>query len=187
MGILKYEEQLQKIFTNVNDWLKFAEAKNFGLLSFNAAIVFGFTQTTFQDGSLIQKAGFYVFAPFALFSFLAALIPLFPIISKIEKGTYAKGWINNFCNWIDKEEKFENIHFYGFLKDIEEPEFETKFLSKINATDTFTQFEKELASQILYNSRITWLKYQLFKIGAFLFLAGAILFIIALPIFKFLN
>lgn len=187
MATLKHEEQLQKIFTNVNEWLKFAEAKNFGLLSLNAAIVFGFTQTTFQDGSIIQKAGFYVFAPFALFSFLAALISLFPIVSKIEKGAYAKSWINKFCNWIDKEEKFENIHFYGFLKDIEEPEFETKYLNKINSTDTFTQFEKELATQILYNSRITWLKYQLFKIGAFFFLAGAILFVIALPILKIFS
>ena len=28
----KHEEQLQSIFNNVNEWLKFAEAKNFGLL-----------------------------------------------------------------------------------------------------------------------------------------------------------
>jgi len=187
MSTLKHEEQLQKIFANVNEWLKFAEAKNFGLLSLNAAIVFGFTQTTFQDDSIIQKAGFYVFAPFALFSFLAALISLFPIVSKIEKGAYAKSWINKFCNWIDEEKKFENIHFYGFLKDIEETEFETKFLIKISSKDAFTQFERELSTQILYNSRITWLKYQLFKIGAFFFLVGAILFVVALPIFKFFS
>ena len=30
----KHEEQLQSIFNNVNEWLKFAEAKNFGLLTF---------------------------------------------------------------------------------------------------------------------------------------------------------
>ncbi len=186
MATTTHEEQLQKIFTNVNEWLKFAEAKNFGLLSLNAAIVFGFTQTTFQDGSIIQKAGFYVFAPFALFSFLAALISLFPIVSKIEKRAYAKSWINKFCNWIDTEAKFENIHFYGYLKDIDESEFESKFLSKINVAVPFIQYETELATQILYNSRITWLKYQLFKIGAFFFLAGTILFIPAMIILKLL-
>ncbi len=186
MGTLKYEDQLQKIFTNVNEWLKFAEAKNFGLLSLNVAIVFGFTQTTFPDGSFIQKAGYIVFYPFALCSFFVTLISLFPIVSKIEKGAYAKSWINSFCNWIEKETKFENIHFYGFLKDIEESEFETKFLNKISASDSFSQFEKELVTQILYNSRITWLKYQLFKIGAFFFFTGIVLLVIALPICRFL-
>ena len=38
MATSTHEEQLYKIFNNVNDWLKFAEAKNFGLLSINAAI-----------------------------------------------------------------------------------------------------------------------------------------------------
>ncbi len=180
-----HEDQLYKIFGNVNDWLKFAEAKNFGLLSLNAAIVFGFTQTNFSDGSVICKAGFYVFSPFAIFSFFAALISLFPILSQIEKGSYAKSWINTFCNFIDKERGFENILFYGYLKGIDEAKFEVKYLEKIGSTQMFTQFEKELSTQILYNSRITWLKYQLFKIGAFLFLFGVIVFLLALPLFKF--
>ncbi len=184
MVTLKHEEQLQKIFTNVNDWLKFAEAKNFGLLTLNAAIVFGFSQTNFAENSVIEKAGYYVFSPFTTLSFLSCLISLFPIVSRIDKGSYTKSWINKFCNWIDEEKEFENIHFYGYLKGIDESEFETKFLGKINSSDALSQYEKELATQILYNSRITWLKYQLFKIGAFLFLVGSVLFVIALPFFK---
>lgn len=187
MATTTHEEQLQKIFTNVNEWLKFAEAKNFGLLSLNAAIVFGFSQTNFDEGSIIAKTGFYFFSPFALLSFLSTIISLFPIVSRIEKGAYAKSWINKFSNWIDTEAKFENIHFYGYLKDIDESEFESKFLSKINVAVPFIQYETELATQILYNSRITWLKYQLFKIGAFFFLAGTILFIPAMIIIKLLS
>jgi len=186
MSTLKHEELLQKIFANVNDWLKFAEAKNFGLLSLNAAIVFGFTQTNFQTGSIIAKAGFYVFSPFAIFSFLCALLSLFPILSKIEDGASVKSWIINFSNFIDKETSFVNIHFYGYLKGINETEFETNYLASINSTHAFTQFEKDLATQILYNSRITWLKYQLFKIGTFIFMIGIIAFIVALPVFKYL-
>ena len=83
MATTTHEEQLQKIFTNVNDWLKFAEAKNFGLLSLNAAIVFGFTQTNFEEGSIIANTGFYVFSPFAILSFSTTLISLFPIVSRI--------------------------------------------------------------------------------------------------------
>lgn len=80
------EEHLYKIFDNVNDWLKFGEAKNLGLITFDAAIVFGFTQITFSEGSIIKLAGYYIFIPFALLSFVDCAIALFPILSKIEKG-----------------------------------------------------------------------------------------------------
>jgi hypothetical protein len=184
MSDLKHEEQLRKVFSNVNDWLKFAEAKNLGLLTLNAALVFGFAKVNSIDSSAIAKSSLYVFTPCAIFSFLIALISLFPIVSKIEKGKYTKSWINKFSQFIDVEEEFENIHYYGYLKNIDEDKFESDFLSKINSNESFTKYEKELATQILYNSRITWLKYQLFKIGAFLFLVGIILFLIVLPIFK---
>ena len=40
----KNEERLQKIFTNVTDWLKFAETKNSMLIAFNGASIFGFVK-----------------------------------------------------------------------------------------------------------------------------------------------
>jgi hypothetical protein len=193
MATLKHEEQLQKIFTNVNEWLKFAEAKNFGLLSLNAAIVFGFTQTNFKEGSIIEMAGYYVFFPFTILSFLPCLISLFPIVSKIERKTKDKKdkkikiFIKIFSNWIDKEESFENIHFFGYLKDIDESTLEAKLQLKTGVTHTFSDYEKELGTQILYNSRITWLKYQFFKMGAFFFLVGIVLFSISLFLFKIFS
>ena len=93
--------------------------------------------------------------------------------------------LDKLSNLIDEEKSFENIHYFGYLRTLDEANFETKFLTKINSTDIFTQYEKELTKQILYNSRITWLKYQLFKIGAFIFLFALILSIIALPILQF--
>ncbi|HEX8334876.1 MAG TPA: hypothetical protein VF622_19785 [Segetibacter sp.] len=184
MAHLKYDEQLQKLFANVNDWLRFAEAKNFGLLSLNAAIVFGFTQTNFAEGSSIAKAGFYVFTPFAVISFFITLISLIPILSEIERTSRVKEWITKISALFGRERKFENIHYYGYLKDIDVAEFENKFLSKSGSTDPFTLFESELGTQILYNSRITWLKYQLFKIAASLFLLGFLAFLISVPIFE---
>ena len=169
------EETLYKIFNNVNEWLKFGEAKNFGLLSLNAAIMFGFSQTTFDSNSLVKIIGYYVFAPFALLSSLLSLISLFPILSTIEKGSAIKGVLARLCNLIDKETSFENIHFYGYLRNIDENEFIAKFQLKTNSTLAFNKFEEELVVQILYNSRITWLKYQFFKLSAFLSLLGILL------------
>lgn len=180
MAKLEHEEQLNSIFVNVNEWLKFAEVKNFGLLTLNAAIVFGLIQIEFCENSIYQKIILIVFGIFSFFSFLFSLISVFPIVSKVGKNKYSKTFINKFSNWIDKEELFENIHFYGYLRSINKSEFETKFLAKVNSTVSFTTFEKEMVEQILFNSRISWLKYQLFKIAAFIFLMGMLLTIAVL-------
>jgi hypothetical protein len=187
MNKLNHEEQLYKIFNNVNDWLKFAEAKNFGLLTLNAAIVFGLTQITFSNDSVIKTVAFCVFVPFLILSFIPCLISLFPIVTKIEsknkKGEIRNSMkiVNYLSNKIDKDKSFENIHFYGYLKDLKEDKFEEEFLKKTGSKETFTSYETELVSQILYNSRITSLKYKFFKIGAFLFLFGLIVSILLLP------
>ncbi|PTT04525.1 hypothetical protein DBR27_09440 [Flavobacterium sp. HMWF030] len=192
MNKLNHEEQLYKIFNNVNDWLKFAEAKNFGLLTLNAAIIFGLTQITFSD-SVIQKIAFCVFVPFSILSFIPCLISLFPIVTKIESKKKndeirnSRKIINYISNLIDKDKSFENIHFYGYLKDLKEKDFEEKFLNKVNSTDKFTVYETELSTQILYNSRITSLKYQFFKIGAFFFLIGILISVLVLPLINFLG
>ena len=38
------KDELNRIFSNVNDWLKFAETKNAGLVVFNSAAIFGIMQ-----------------------------------------------------------------------------------------------------------------------------------------------
>jgi hypothetical protein len=193
MNKLNHEEQLYKIFSNVNDWLKFAEAKNFGLLTLNAAIVFGLTQITFSNDSVIKIVAFCVFVPFSILSFIPCLISLFPIVTKIEsknkKGQIRKSMkiIDYLSNIIDKDKSFENIHFYGYLKDLKEDKFEKEFLKKIGSKEEFTTYETELVTQILYNSRITSLKYKFFKIGAFIFFVGIVVSIFFLPIIKFLG
>ncbi len=171
-------DKLKDIFANVNDWLKFAEAKNFGLLALIGAIVFGFTQINFEGNQDIRTVGYYVLIPFSFLSFVQCLIPLFPILAKIDrknkKGneTLVKRLVTKLSEKIDEEKVFENIHYFGYLRTIDESVLEKKMIKKTKVDAKFTEYEKELAIQIIYNSRITWLKYQFFKIGAFLFLVG---------------
>jgi hypothetical protein len=169
---MKHEEQLRRMFININDWLKFAEAKNLGLLTLSAAIVFGFLKANISPVTIAEKMSYYVLIPLAVLSFVTALISVFPIITDIERGKKIKGGINWLSNLIDKEHVFENIHFYGYLRSININAFESEYLKKTNSADKFTEYEKELGIQILYNSRITALKYQFFKVGAFLLFVG---------------
>jgi hypothetical protein len=184
---MKHEEQLRKMFANVNDWLKFAEAKNLGLLTLNAAIVFGFLKAGLTIDSTVAWVSYYMLVPLSVISFIIALISVFPILTDIEKGKKIKGSIDWLSNKIDKEEPFVNIHFYGYLNSIDKDEFEAQYLDKTKSTTPFLEFEKELTSQILYNSRITTLKYQLFKVGAFLLFIGVCLTGIAFFISHFLK
>jgi hypothetical protein len=196
MAQLEHEEQLQKIFTNVNEWLKFAEAKNFGLMTLNAGIIFGISQITFSNESILIQLCYYMVIPFASISFLVSLISVFPILTKIDRKKNNNGvmvdnstrnFINKFSNWIDKEGDIKNIHFYGYLCTLKVGDFENKFLNKINSTIAFSEYEKDLSEQILYNSRITNLKYQLFKIAAFFFLFGIVMPIIVLGLITLIK
>jgi len=184
--MLEHEERLHKLLANVSDWLKFAEAKNLGLMTLNAAVVAGFTQINFPENSRFEKIGLYFFIPLATLSFLCALISLFPVLTKIESGPKFQKFLSKVSNWITKEAQFENIHYYGYLKTLSQTTFETEFLKKVGSTTPFTEYEKELSVQILYNSRITFLKYQLFKIGAAIFLFAFLLSIMACIVVSFL-
>lgn len=172
MSDTSYENQLRNIFNNINDWLKFAEAKNFGLLTLCSACIFGFTQTDLFSTERVYLT--IVFILFNILSLLCSLLSLFPILTQIEKGDIIKSWITKLSQKIDKENTFENIHFYGYLRNLSKEEFQTEFLKKIGGKDPLNGYEEDLVNQILYNSRITWLKYQLFKIGAFIFGLGLI-------------
>lgn len=81
----KHEEQLQSIFNNVNEWLKFAEAKNFGLLTLIMAIAFGFTQINFPEGSELKTVGCYIFLPIAFFSFFLLYFHFFQYYQNLKK------------------------------------------------------------------------------------------------------
>ena len=165
------EDILYKTYGNVNDWLKFAEAKNFGLLTFNAAIVFGVTQIDFATDAFLKNLVFTLIIPVILLSTIAVLISLMPILSAIEKGSLTKSWIQWLSVLIDKESGISNIHFFGHLRSIDTNQFQNELNLKLGLEHVYNEFQKDLIEQILYNSRIAHLKYQLFKIGGFVTLA----------------
>ena len=197
MAKLEHEEQLNSIFANVNEWLKFAEAKNFGLMTLNAGVIFGISQISYEKTSLIINLCYYLIIPFASISFLVSLISVFPILSKIDRqiknrndefvDNMVRNFIKTFSNWIDKEGQIKNINFYGYLSSLKLKDFEKEFLSKVKSEIKFSDYEKDISTQILYNSRITHLKYQLFKIAAFFFLCGIVLPIIVLGIISIIK
>ena len=166
-------------------------------MTLNAGVIFGISQISHEKTSLIINLCYYLIIPFASISFLVSLISVFPILSKIDRqiknrndefvDNMVRNFIKTFSNWIDKEGQIKNINFYGYLSSLKLKDFEKEFLSKVKSEIKFSDYEKDISTQILYNSRITHLKYQLFKIAAFFFLCGIVLPIIVLGIISIIK
>lgn len=146
------EERLRYILTTVNEWLKFAEAKNGALLVADIAILFG------VFGLLNESTGQRVFIYLAIvlvivsaISSLVSFIPqlkVFPLISKKRKGGKA------------------SLIFYGHIAEYEPQSYVEALHVESGAEPTvIASIEVDYAQQIIMNSRIAMRKYLCFNVG----------------------
>lgn len=168
MATSTHEEQLYKIFNNVNDWLKFAEAKNAMIIAFNSASIYGIISTLSID--YVKKHDFlmtYLFIVIILLVFSTAfsLISFAPRVKIIKGGWYAPG-------------NFSNVLFFEYLKTKSNLEI-LKEVTGDNDESTFTKIEKDIAEQIKQNSIIASRKYSYFTISVWLTIAAYISFPLA--------
>jgi hypothetical protein len=95
---------LKDIFENVNNWLKFAEAKNATLIAGNGLLIFGVLKTIHElkiDNYLL----WYIYFCLALFS-LSLVIALISFIPKVKIPTFL---LNS------NIETNDNLLFYGHI------------------------------------------------------------------------
>jgi hypothetical protein len=151
------EEQLYKVFTNVNEWLKFSEAKNAMLIAFNAASIYGVAQAL--GLKCIEKVTWatpYLGSMIFIF-ILSTIICLISFLPKTKILAQSTSTIAS----------TGNVVFYGYLKD----KTSDQILHEITGTPlptptaNFTELEKGLADQIKMNSIITDKKFKFFKVA----------------------
>jgi hypothetical protein len=164
----KMENQLKDIFSNINDWLKFAETKTATLLAGNGMIIFGLFRI-FKDSNEIHNAYIstaIILLSLSIFTNLLSLIPSLKVPFLL----------------LNKDTK-KNDNLLYFL-DI--AKYETNnYLKKLNnSIEKFTDFEKYYAEQIIINSKIALMKYRLFKIA--IILTSFAIFIILIALINYL-
>lgn len=179
----KLENKLTYIFSNVNEWLKFAEVKNAGLIAFLIAAVSGLLGfiASFQQLNQSLKVGMIFCVILLVTSCLISLSSFLPKVNRIEI---------TFLHRIGEILEGDNLLFFG---DLAKYDAET-LLSKI-AKDYFsinlTKFSKihtDIAEQIIINSKITNAKFQIFKIALrFVFVAFISLVLVSLLHLIFLS
>ena len=163
------EDRLRYILSTVNEWLKFAEAKNGALLGVDIAIIFGLFQVISDE---ISKGWIYLAIVFTGLSALSALFSFVPQLKAPSMIRQKRG---------DKE---TSLIFYGHIAKYE-PEGYIKALYSTAGTEVPSNltFELDYAYQIIINSRIALKKNRYFNIGLWLTVLGLLLLIITLLLF----
>ena len=152
-------EELKYTFTNINDWLKFAEAKHGALITFNVATIFGIFQIIekLNEKEQFYKTAFIIVIALLMVSILVSLYSFIPI-TRPKPDCMSKE---------DFERKREGLNIL-FYKDIHNLNYHQVIeLMKLNLGENkdVNGFDEKLAIQIVNNARITYQKFRLFHTG----------------------
>ena len=166
--------KLETILSMVNDWLKFAEAKNAILLGFSGAGITATTTYLSTASNVVKPVGLCIIVVTFLLcvcSFICSLsfLPktnLEVLVWKKQKpGRKSKG--------IPTDE--DNLHFYGHLYKYNKNEL-IDALNRLYFENHIKNINKkeyaDLANQIVVNSEIAYLKFQFFKWASYLLIAA---------------
>lgn len=149
---MESNSELKYIFSNINEWLKFAEAKNGGLMVLNTGLVV----CILSSYNNIQN---FTYKPAILIGIICLGISLFLIIISQFPITHNILYNRN-------KVKTPNLYFFEHLSHIDKETFITEF-KKVNTSFIPSKFDTDLINQILVNARITNAKFNFFKFASY--------------------
>ncbi|ODS34918.1 hypothetical protein BEH94_02490 [Candidatus Altiarchaeales archaeon WOR_SM1_SCG] len=155
---MELENKLKEISNNVNELLKFAEAKNAGLIAFNCAVALA--MVSLLNGELSQLWKYLI-----IYIIGMNIISLFIVMSSLFAQTNPK-------NFKQKIEKDDNLLFIGTISHMTPKTYIEKLKEKYNLESTNENLEIDLARQLIIISQITARKFNLFNIALCFTFAG---------------
>ncbi|MFH4856644.1 Pycsar system effector family protein [Vibrio diabolicus] len=158
------DEKLKDIFSNINDWLKYAEAKSATLIAGNAALIFGLSRTlkSYDVPQFIEYYG-YAAMVFCLVSMILCLLSVVPSLS---------------MPWESKSNGTQDCDNLLYFKDIAKytpVSYLSKLASRLQIDENeFSGYQRDLANQIIINATIACRKYSYFQFAIWLTLTALI-------------
>ncbi|WP_076924012.1 Pycsar system effector family protein [Pseudoalteromonas sp. EB27] len=158
------DEKLSAIFSNINDWLKYAETKSATLIAGNGALIFGFSRLSLSENINCYASYYLIFCSLlSLISLSICLLSVMPALN-MPWESKPKGKYDN-----------DNILFFGHIAKYSTSSYLTKLADKIGEkTPDFTGYQKDLAFQIITNATIANRKYNYFNAAIWFTLASVI-------------
>jgi len=159
------EERLRYILSSVNEWLKFAEAKNGALLAANVGILFGAFR--FVGGMTCTKACIYSAIISVIVSTVVALASFIPRL-KMPSFTSKK-----------RPTKETSLIFFGHIARYDPEDYVRALYSEAGVQEpTVTSIENDYSRQIITNSQIALQKYRCFSVGLWLTVLALLLLLV---------
>jgi len=155
-------EKLNHIFLNVNDLLKFAEAKNALIIVFNSTLIFGILSFY----SKIKEENIYLMYMFMIITMLliAIVISLLSFIPTLKFLDAPLGRPND----------NDNLIFFGDIAKYTPSIYYEKLNDIIPNLEDNKSLDMQYINQIIINSKITMNKFRQFEVSAW-FTIGAFL------------
>lgn len=157
------ENRLTSILHDVTDWLKFAEAKNLLVITFNSAWLTFYIKKIF-DSSTTNKNLYMVLSIICIIALITSFVSFIP---KMFKPKFIDSFIKKSVGEITCE---DNLLFY---KDISKYSVEEYFNAvnrdffdgKLDNEELNYKYEKTIIKQIIAISTIAYEKYYIFSIS----------------------
>lgn len=162
------ENQLWKIFDNINTWLQFSEKKNSFIVTIIATQL---TLIKLFSNNLTPLS--YISLFFLMICLILTIISFFPktAIDKITLGfSRPKGPIK----------KNDNLIFFADIAQYSKAQYIKKVETTFSSTITGNNYLESLCEQIIVNSKIILIKLKLFKISIFMMIIGQFLLFLSL-------
>jgi hypothetical protein len=168
-------QELKDIFSIVNDWLKFAEAKHGGVIAFNGAAIAMLCSVLFEKNPAgSHHLWIYLYLASAVFFTIAVICSLYSFLPLLNNKEIDR----------KKTPDTPNSIFFGHIRFFTSDPYLALLYGKINGTTpaatSWTEFDKDYANQITVNSKIAYRKFVLFRTSARLTLLGVTIFFIGL-------
>ncbi len=171
------EERLQIILSNVNEWLKFAEAKNAVLVAANAATIFGAAQIILGERALDVYMYWYLYL-FMLFIASGAIFALCSFLPQVRLP-----WLTA----TGATYEHDNLIFYGDIAKYNPKDYVVALYNADGQAHVQpSTIDLDYAEQIVVNSRITLRKYEFFRYALWLTLSAVITPILAIVVYLLL-
>lgn len=162
--------QLDFIFKNINEWLKFAEQKNGALLALNGGIVWGVSrilsniQISMCFISWVYSIGYMLI----LASSVICIVSFMPILNKT--------WAN-----FEEEKSTDNCVYFADIAKYTSTSYLDLLSKKLeNSQEKYKNYEIDLSSQIVTNAKIACEKYEKLILSSIFTLSGMLLLLLSI-------
>lgn len=147
-------DTIRDTLSKVNDWIKYAEAKNAANIAFCSASIFAIARVVLSNPTLSSYAHAYGYIVI-LFLALSLVLSLVSFIPKLKTP-----WIK-----IGEREKHDNLLYFGHACKYSGSKYLDKLYSGNSSKSKDYNIEVMYCDQIVANSKVAYIKFSQFDLA----------------------